>query len=112
MPFIKKIIIIYCSKAGKKGQKVFKDKFNIPTPLHGRFITPNVMLVPLLAFDKNKNRLGYGGGFYDRTISNLENKKSFETIGIAFNEQEIESLPSMNFDKTLNKIITPKGIIQ
>ena len=70
------------------------------------------MLVPLLAFDKNKNRLGYGGGFYDRTISNLENKKSFETIGIAFNEQEIESLPSMNFDKTLNKIITPKGIIQ
>ncbi len=43
---------------------------------------------------------------------NLENKKSFETIGIAFNEQEIESLPSMNFDKTLNKIITPKGIIQ
>ena len=95
----------------EKGQKVFEGKFNIPTPLNGRFLTLNVMLVPLLAFDKYKNRLGYGG-VYDRTISNLENKKSLETIGIAFNEQEIESLPSMNFDKTLNKIITPKGIIQ
>jgi 5-formyltetrahydrofolate cyclo-ligase len=112
MPFIKKNNYHLLFRSWKKGQKVFKDKFKIPTPLHGRFITPNVMLVPLLAFDKNKNRLGYGGGFYDRTISNLENKKSFETIGIAFNEQEIESLPSMNFDKTLNKIITPKGIIQ
>ncbi len=112
MPFIKKNNHHLLFKSWKKGQKVFKDKFKIPTPLYGRFITPNVMLVPLLAFDKNKNRLGYGGGFYDRTISNLENKKSFETIGIAFNEQEIESLPLMNFDKTLNKIITPKGIIQ
>ena len=53
MPFIKKIIIIYYLKL-EKGQKVFKDKFNIPTPLNGRFIIPNIILVPLLAFDKKK----------------------------------------------------------
>ena len=112
MPFIKKNNYHLLFKSWKNGQKVFKDKFNIPTPLNGRFIIPNIILVPLLAFDKNKNRLGYGGGFYDRTIANLEKKKSLETIGIGFNEQEIESLPSMDFDKKLNKIVTPNGIIQ
>ena len=96
----------------RKGDILQINKFGIPEPKILKKINPEVILVPLLAFDKYKNRLGYGGGFYDRTISNLENKKSLETIGIAFNEQEIESLPSMNFDKTLNKIITPKGIIQ
>ena len=70
------------------------------------------MLVPLLAFDKKKNRLGYGGGFYDRTILHLQKTRSLKiTIGIAFNEQEIDYVPVMKFDKRLNKIVTPKGII-
>ena len=61
---------------------------------------------------KKKNRLGYGGGFYDRKIKYLEKFNSLQTIGIAFNEQEIDIIPTMRFDKKLNKIVTPKGIIK
>ena len=77
---------------------MFKDKFNILTPINGKFSRPNIMLIPLLAFDK-KNRLGYGGGFYDRTISHLEKFNSVQTIGVAFNEQEVEKVPTKKFDK-------------
>ena len=98
-------------KTWSAGKKIFKGEFNISTPLYGKYVRPNVMLVPLLAFDK-KNRLGYGGGFYDRTISHLQKTRSLKTtIGIAFNEQEIDYVPVMKFDKRLNKIVTPKGII-
>ena len=50
------------------GDRLIKGKFMINEPDHNEFIEPSVLLVPRLAFDKNKNRLGYGGGFYDRTI--------------------------------------------
>ena len=112
MPFIKKTNYHLLFKSWKKGKKLFKDRFNILTPTSGRFIRPTIMIVPLLAFDKNKNRLGYGGGFYDRTIDYVEKFNSLETIGVAFDEQEIDLVPSMKFDKKLNKIVTPRGIIK
>ena len=112
MPVIKKKNYHLLFKTWSPGNKIFKGEFNISTPLYGNYIWPNVMLVPLLAFDKKKNRLGYGGGFYDRTISHLQKTRSLKTtIGIAFNEQEIDYVPIMKFDKRLNKIVTPKGII-
>ena len=112
MPFIKKVNYHLLFKSWKSDQKVLKGKFNILTPLKGRFIRPNIIFLPLLAFDKKKNRLGYGGGFYDRTISHLEKFNPIQTIGVAFSEQEIEIIPTMKFDRKLNKIVTPKGIIQ
>ena len=111
MPLIKKANHHLLFKSWKNGQEMFKDKFNILTPINGKFSRPNIMLIPLLAFDKKKNRLGYGGGFYDRTISHLEKFNSVQTIGVAFNEQEIEKVPTKKFDRRLNKIVTPKGII-
>ena len=112
MPVIKKKNYHLLFKTWSVGKKIFKGEFNISTPLYGKYVRPNVMLVPLLAFDKKKNRLGYGGGFYDRTISHLQKTRSLKTtIGIAFNEQEIDYVPVMKFDKRLNKIVTPKGII-
>ena len=53
--------------------------------------------------------MGYGGGFYDRTISHLEKFNSVQTIGVAFNEQEVEKVPTKKFDRRLSKIVTPKG---
>ena len=70
-------------------------------------LVPDFMLVPLLAFDSNNNRLGYGKGFYDRF---LKNKKKITTIGVAFSFQEYNKLPVSNLDIKLNYILTEKGI--
>ena len=57
------------------------------------------MLVPLLAFDARGYRLGYGGGFYDRTIAQLRNQKPVLTIGIAFDEQRVDAVPHVDYDQ-------------
>jgi 5-formyltetrahydrofolate cyclo-ligase len=67
--------------------------------------------VPLLAFDKNKNRLGYGKGFYDRYLKKyLKKNKKILTVGIAFSFQEYKNLPVNKNDYKLDYIITEKGI--
>jgi len=73
-------------------------------------LTPNILLVPLIAFDNKKHRLGQGGGFYDRTIDRLEN--STITIGLAYEKQfSEEELPILVHDQRLNYIITEEKII-
>ena len=66
---------------------------------------PNILLVPLLAFDPSGFRLGYGGGFYDRTLALL----NVPAIGIAFAGQEVASLPGEPHDRTLDMILTEQG---
>ena len=79
--------------------------------LQTKFLTPNVMLVPLLAFDSQNNRLGYGKGFYDKYLSEiLKNKKRITTIGIAFSFQKYDKLPVSKFDIKLDNILTEKGL--
>ena len=70
-------------------------------------LVPDFMLVPLLAFDSNNNRLGYGKGFYDRF---LKNKKKITTIGVAFSFQKYNKLPVSNLDVKLDYILTEKGM--
>ena len=72
-------------------------KFYINEPNNNLFEEPSGILVPFLAYDKNNYRLGYGGGFYDRTIAYLEKKKKITTIGIGIYDQKIENLPRMGF---------------
>ena len=75
-------------------------------------IIPDVMLVPLLAFDKEKNRLGYGGGYYDKFLNKyLRFNKNLLTIGVAFSFQKYNKLPTSNNDIRLNYILTEKGFI-
>ena len=70
------------------------------------------MLVPLLAYDKNKFRLGYGKGYYDRFLNKyLKTNKNIVTVGIAFSFQKCEKIPIDNFDVKLNYILNEKGII-
>jgi len=74
-------------------------------------IVPDIMLVPLLAYDKQNNRLGYGGGFYDRYLNKyLKIHSNIFTIGIAFSFQKHHKLPVSNNDVKLNYILTEKGI--
>ena len=76
-----------------------------------RPLIPDVMLVPLLAFDSQNNRLGYGKGFYDKYLSKfLKNKKKITTIGVAFSFQKYNKLPVSKFDIKLDNILTEKGL--
>jgi 5-formyltetrahydrofolate cyclo-ligase len=76
-------------------------------PASTRSVTPDVLLVPLLAFDARGTRLGYGGGFYDRTLAALTSKR---TIGIAFAGQEVDELPSHAHDHPLDMVVTELGV--
>ena len=71
---------------------------------------PDILLVPLLAFDKQKFRLGYGGGYYDRYIQKILNIKKILTIGVAFSFQEVLKLPINKHDKKLDFIFTENYI--
>ena len=67
---------------------------------------PNILLVPLVAFDKNLNRIGYGGGFYDRYIKKVKKKKKIVTIGLAYSFQKVKKIPVTKHDIQLDFIIT------
>ena len=94
----------------------FKDplsinKYGIPEPISKKKIYPEIILVPLLAYDKDLNRLGYGGGFYDRYISNAPNNKKIFKIGLGFSFQKIHKVPINHYDKKLDHVITEKNFI-
>ena len=85
------------------------NKFGIPEPISGMVKYPDVLLVPIVAFDKNFNRIGYGGGFYDRYIKKIrKQKKKVLTIGFAYSFQKVKKIPTNNYDIKLDFIITNK----
>lgn len=71
-------------------------------------VLPDVLLVPLLAFDRKGFRLGYGGGFYDRTLEKLRGLKPVTAIGIAYAGQEVDDVPRDAYDQRLDWIMTEK----
>ena len=89
------------------GEVLEPGSFGIPEPLgHWPRAAPDVLLVPLLAFDAKGHRLGYGGGFYDRTLAALK----IPAIGIAYAGQEADSIPHEAHDRTLDMVLTEQGI--
>ena len=88
------------------------NSIGIPEPVSRNIVYPDLILVPLIGFDNNKFRLGYGGGYYDRYIEKVGNFKKFKTIGLSFSFQEIKKLPLNKFDKKLDFIITENKIYQ
>jgi len=87
------------------------NKYGIPEPEARNLVYPDILFVPLVAFDKNLNRLGYGGGYYDRLIARLSKKKKILKIGLAISAQKIDKVPNNEFDKKLDYIVTNKYII-
>ena len=88
------------------------NKFGIPEPVSSKIFYPDILLVPLVAYDSSLNRLGYGGGYYDRYIEKIEKIKKVIKIGLAFSFQKISSIPITQYDKKLDFIVTEKEIIQ
>ena len=95
----------------KKNDVLLVNKFGVLEPAKTQIKIPDVMLVPILAFDKNKYRLGYGKGYYDRYLNKyLKKFKNILTVGVAFSFQRHHKLPINQNDVKLDFIITEKGI--
>jgi 5-formyltetrahydrofolate cyclo-ligase len=85
--------------------------FKAQIPEQIDWMIPQIMIVPLVAFDRQGGRLGYGGGFYDRTLEGLRARGPVLAIGFAFAAQEAENLPLEPTDQPLNMIVTEAGVI-
>jgi len=91
------------------GEALVLGRWNIKVPPEeAPEVLPDVLLVPLLAFDRQGYRLGYGGGFYDRTLEKLRGRKPVTAIGIAYAGQEVDEVPRDAYDQRLDWIMTEK----
>tara|TARA_Y100000768_G_scaffold342973_1_gene288368 strand:+ start:49 stop:585 length:537 start_codon:yes stop_codon:yes gene_type:complete len=84
------------------------NKYGIPEPISTKIQHPNILLVPLVAYDKDLNRLGYGGGFYDRYIKKIKKKKDVITIGFSYSFQKIKKIKINKHDIKLDFVLTNK----
>ena len=127
-------ILDFLSQANKKNFKVglpvikkdYKINFKYWIPIEPLYVNrygilepkkqnitfkPDIILVPLVAFDKNLNRIGYGKGYYDRVLKQLSVNKKILTIGIAFSFQETSIIPTNQYDYNLDCILTNRNLI-
>jgi len=86
--------------------------FGALIPETGDWLEPEVLIVPLLAFDRAGYRLGYGGGFYDRTLEGLRRRGPVVAIGFAFAAQEVDRVPIEDTDQRLDLIVTEREVIR
>ena len=93
-------------RAWKPGEPLLPGRFGTSHPA-GEELTPDVLLIPLLAFDGQGHRLGYGGGFYDRTLAALPDAIR---VGCAFADQELDSVPVGPYDQRLHAVVTEAGL--
>ncbi len=120
--FEKKNYIISLPKISKNNQMDFFswsfkeplkiNKYGIPETTSNKKIYPNILLIPLVGFDDQLNRLGYGGGYYDRYLSKAQDKRRIIKIGVGFSFQKIKNIPINKYDKKLDCIITEREIIE
>ena len=88
------------------------NKYGIPEPKSSTVVFPDILLIPLVAFDNRLNRLGYGGGYYDRLIEKYSKRKKILKIGLALSVQKIKKVPINKYDQKLDYIVTNKYIIK
>ena len=101
-------------RAWTSNSAMHKDRYGISTPSAGEFLLPEALLIPLLAFDENGYRLGYGGGFYDRTLAQLsalqQRPLTIGTIGIGFELARVRSIQPTMHDIALDYIVSEAGV--
>ena len=94
------------------GDETARGQWGIREPLPAApEVFPDVMLVPLAAFDRTGHRIGYGAGYYDMTIARIRAMKSVTAIGIAFSAQEIDRVPATERDERLDLVLTEREVI-
>lgn len=93
-------------RSWRPGCRMEPGPFGAMVPVAGEAIVPEVLIVPLVAFDRQGGRLGYGGGFYDRTLEALRALRPTFAVGFAFAAQEADALPLEATDQPLDAIVT------
>lgn len=94
------------------GAAMVAGAFGALIPAEGAWVDPDVLVVPLLAFDRRGYRLGYGGGFYDRTLELLRASRPRLALGFAFAAQELPEVPVEPTDQRLDAILTEQGRVR
>ena len=95
----------------KKNQVLLVNKFGFLEPVKTVSQVPNIIIIPVLSYDEQKYRLGYGKGFYDRYLNEyLKIFRDILTVGVAFSFQKYHKLPIDKHDIKLDYILTEKGI--
>ncbi len=92
------------------GAKMVEGSFKALVPEEGAWVEPEVLIVPLLSFDARGYRLGYGGGFYDRTLEGLRARRPVLAVGFAFAAQEVAEVPTEPTDQRLDAVVTENGV--
>jgi len=95
-------------RAWKPGETLVDGVWNIPVPKKRKIVTPSVVLAPVVGFDRECYRLGYGGGYFDRTLAALTPKP--RAIGVGFSIQELETIYPQSFDVPMDLIVTETGV--
>lgn len=100
-------------RAFRDGDPLSPDRYGIMTPAEDApEVRPMLIVTPLLAFTRDGGRLGYGGGYYDRTLAALRAESDVLAVGFAFAAQEIEKLPMSKTDQRLDWIVTEREAIE
>ena len=89
---------------------MIEGDFGALIPRGGDHLTPELAIIPLVGFDLTGARLGYGGGFYDRTLAEIAASKQVQKIGFAFAGQQIDTVPTDKYDQCLDAIVTENGV--
>lgn len=92
------------------GCALVRGKFGVEVPERGQVVEPEVLLVPLLAFDDRGCRLGYGGGFFDRTLAGLRALGRVQAFGFAYAGQQVARAPICATDAPLDGVVTETGL--
>jgi 5-formyltetrahydrofolate cyclo-ligase len=98
-------------RAWRPGEPLIDGPFGARVPASGAETEPDTLIVPLLAFDGARFRLGYGGGFYDRTLARLRARGPVTAIGLAFAAQAVPAVPRDAFDQPLDRIATETALV-
>ena len=96
-------------RAWRPGAPLVPGAFGARVPEAGEEVVPDVLIVPLVAFTRAGDRLGYGGGFYDRTLEALRAWGAVTAIGFAWSSQEVDALPLEPTDQRLDAVVTERG---
>lgn len=94
--------------AWRPGDKMKRGFWNIPVPAKQEPLKPDILIAPLVGWDKEKFRLGYGGGYFDRTLATFEGKRF--VIGVGLSETKLDTIFPQPYDQELDMIITERGI--
>jgi 5-formyltetrahydrofolate cyclo-ligase len=95
----------------RPGVALIEGALRIPEPAEGALLVPELLVVPLLAFDRRGYRLGYGGGFYDRTLAGLRAEAAATAVGYGFAAQEVDAVLTGPHDEPLDAIVTEAEVV-